>query len=216
MEVKYLKSYVRDAIDVPRVMDLAGVPLTPIAHANWSGTYPYCPEAAFRIAANSHAFLLHYKVTEDTVRARYGTDNGKVWTDSCVEFFSQPAGDDIYYNLECNCVGTVLLGAGADRHDRERANAGTLASIQRWASLGRRPFEETVGERTWEVALIVPFTAFFKHRLRSVAGKVVRANFYKCGDELPRPHFLSWNPIQLPRPDFHCPAFFGELSIQSE
>lgn len=216
MEVKYLKSLVRDAVDVPRVMDLAGVPFTPIAHANWSGGYPYCPEAAFRIAANSHSFLLHYKVTEDSVRARYGADNGKVWTDSCVEFFSQPAGDDIYYNLECNCVGTVLLGAGAERHNRERANAGTLASIQRWASLGRRPFEEICGARSWEVALIVPFTAFFKHRLRSVAGKVVRANFYKCGDELRQPHYLSWNPIQLPGPDFHCPAFFGELSVQSE
>ena len=25
----------------------------------------------------------------------------------------------------------------------------------------------------------------------------IRANFYKCGDELQKPHFLSWNPIKI-------------------
>ncbi|WP_449033796.1 carbohydrate-binding family 9-like protein, partial [Prevotella sp.] len=24
-------------------------------------------------------------------------------------------------------------------------------------------------------------------------------------------HFLSWNPIDLPAPDFHRPDFFGEI-----
>lgn len=216
MEVQYLKSIVRDAIDVPSVMNLAGIPFSSISHANWKDAYPYCPEVKFRVAANSLSFFLHFQVTEDSIRARYGTDNGKVWTDSCVEFFSQPTDDGIYYNLECNCIGTVLLGAGVGRNNREHANAETLGSIQRWASLGRRPFEEKRGRTTWEVALIVPFAAFFKHRIRVMEGRTIKANFYKCGDELAQPHFLSWNPIQLPNPDFHCPEFFGELSVLSE
>ncbi|WP_407933754.1 carbohydrate-binding family 9-like protein, partial [Bacteroides cellulosilyticus] len=43
------------------------------------------------------------------------------WEDACVEFFSIPAGDGIYYNVECNCVGTLLIGAGGGRSNREHA-----------------------------------------------------------------------------------------------
>jgi len=45
-------------------------------------------------------------------------------------------------------------------------------------------------------------------------GKTMRANFYKCGDKLQTPHFLSWAPIDLPKPKFHCPEFFGELVFE--
>ena len=38
-------------------------------------------------------------------------------------------------------------------------------------------------------------------------------NFYKCGDATEMPHYLSWNPIQTERPDFHRPEFFGELYL---
>ena len=42
----------------------------------------------------------------------------------------------------------------------------------------------------------------------------MKANFYKCGDRLKQQHYLSWNPIDLPRPNFHCPEFFGELTFE--
>ncbi|WP_350005689.1 carbohydrate-binding family 9-like protein, partial [Phocaeicola dorei] len=45
-------------------------------------------------------------------------------------------------------------------------------------------------------------------------GMVVRANFYKCGDELQKPHFLSWSPIKIEKPDFHRPDFFGLLEFE--
>ena len=45
-------------------------------------------------------------------------------------------------------------------------------------------------------------------------GKEIKANFYKCGDELQTPHFLSWNPIQIEQPDFHRPDFFGTLEFE--
>jgi hypothetical protein len=40
------------------------------------------------------------------------------------------------------------------------------------------------------------------------------ANFYKCGDELPTPHFLSWNPIEWKEPSFHRPEQFGKLIFE--
>ena len=43
--------------------------------------------------------------------------------------------------------------------------------------------------------------------------QTLRANFYKCADKTKRPHFVSWRPIDLPKPDFHCPQFFGEITL---
>ncbi|MBP3775310.1 MAG: hypothetical protein ILA34_08170 [Bacteroidaceae bacterium] len=213
MNIKQIKSIVRSAADVPVVLDRVEIPFVKIGQVNWPDSFPYKPDVEFRMAYNDLSLLLHFRVRELIVRAVYGKDNGQVWTDSCVEFFSVPAGDGIYYNLECNCIGTVLLAAGPHRENREHAGPDTLGSIQRWASLGRAPFEEKAAPVLWEVALIVPYTAFFKHRIRSVRGKTIKANFYKCGDELRTPHFLSWNPIRLEKPNFHCPEFFGELTF---
>ena len=56
---------------------------------------------------------------------------------------------------------------------------------------------ERVGECAWEVALVIPYSAFFLHDITSLDGKTLRANFYKCGDKLQTPHFLSWNPWMM-------------------
>ena len=198
---------------IPALLDQEKIGFQPVATVNWE-EYPYCPSVQFRLAHTGDSLLLHFKVREASVRAVAPADNGRVWEDSCVEFFSVPAGDGVYYNLECNCAGTLLVGAGAAREGRQRAPQEVLDRVQRWASLGREPFAERVGTCGWEVALVVPLSTFFLHRLDSLAGRSIRANFYKCGDLLQTPHFLSWNPIELPKPDFHCPQFFGQLHFE--
>ena len=198
---------------LPELLDEERIGFQPIGHVNWSA-YPYKPKVAFRIAHTDDAILLHFNVKEASVRARYSNDNDAVWTDSCVEFFSVPAADGIYYNFECNCIGTILVGAGEARANREHAPQELMAGVQRWSSLGREPFDERVEEVSWDVALIIPYTVFFKHNITSLDGKVVKANFYKCGDELQTPHFLSWNPIEIEKPDFHRPDFFGTLEFE--
>ena len=47
-----------------------------------------------------------------------------------------------------------------------------------------------------------------------IRDREIKANFYKCGDELQTPHFLSWNPIKIENPDFHRPDFFGTLEFE--
>lgn len=198
---------------IPALLDREEIDFQPLATVNWP-EYPYCPSVQFRIAHTGDSLLLHYKVDEASVRAVAPADNGRVWEDSCVEFFSMPAGDDVYYNLECNCAGTLLVGGGVGRKDRPHASQEVLDRVQRWASLGRLPFEERIGECHWEVALIVPASTFFLHDLKNFTGCDVRANFYKCGDLLQTPHFLSWNPIGLEKPNFHSPQFFGLLHFE--
>lgn len=213
MKVKKIAKLIQDAQDIPALLDNENIACQPINIVNWK-TYPYQPEVAFRIAHTDDAILLHYIVTENSVRAKYGEDNGSVWTDSCVEFFSIPAGDEIYYNLECNCIGTILLAAGPERNNREHASKEVTKQVKRWASLGREPFEERIGTCTWEVALLIPYAVFFKHTIKSLDGMGINCNFYKCGDELQTPHFLSWNPIHTENPDFHRPDFFGLLEFE--
>lgn len=214
LRVKKILVEAPQAEAVPALLDREQVPFQPIEEVNWAEAYPYRPRVEFRIAHTADAFLLHFRVTEASVAAVAGGDNGPVWEDACVEFFSMPAGDDIYYNVECNCAGTLLIGAGSSPSGRQHASKEVLESVSRWSSLGREAFSERVGECSWQVALVIPYSAFFLHDLHSLDGKEIRANFYKCGDKLQTPHFLSWNPIRLPRPNFHCPPFFGLLKIE--
>ena len=101
--------------DVSALMDKAGVQTNVIGTINWAA-FPYRPAVKFRIAHTGSTILLHYTVGERMTRAVYGDDLGQVWTDSCVEFFSSPADDGCYYNLETNCIGTHRRMAAEPRH----------------------------------------------------------------------------------------------------
>ncbi len=83
-----------------------------------------------------------------------------------------------------------------------------LASIRRRSSLGDRPFGLRREPTRWELRLDIPASVF---GLPAFPGLEARGNFYKCGDLLPEPHFLSWAPIATPRPDFHRPEFFDKM-----
>lgn len=212
LKVKKIIAGSVQANTVPVLMDKENVMFQPVDVVNWD-TYPYRPDVSFRIAYTDNAILLHYKVKEKSVRGHYGKDDDPVYTDSCVEFFISPAGDEVYYNFECNCVGTILQGGGKPG-DRDRATPSVMNQIDRWSSLGRTPFEERTDVNEWEVALVIPFTTFYKHDISSLQGKAIRANFYKCGDELSTPHFVSWNPIAVETPNFHLPEYFGTLLFE--
>lgn len=196
--------------EIPGWLDSLKEEFQTIGTVNWA-EYPYRPEAAFRIVATDRGFVVNYRVREQSVAAVAQGDCGPVWEDSCVEFFSSPADDGVYYNVECNCVGTILVAAGKDRHERTFAPKEVLESVERWASLGRENFEERTGETEWQVVLLIPYSVYFQHEIKQVEGMKIRANFYKCGDHLQTPHFLSWNPIEVEQPDFHRPEHFGTL-----
>ena len=212
LQVSKLTAVGVSAAQVPALLDDHHIPFQPIDQVNWTA-YPYAPQVEFRIAHTGDYLLLHFRVTEASVRAVAAEDNGRVWEDSCVEFFIQTDEQQpLYYNIECNCAGTLLIGHGV-RGNRTHAEKAVMDSVQRWSSLGRTPFEERVGACSWELVEVIPVSALFGDTVDRLDGKVWRANFYKCGDLLQTPHFLSWNPIDLPEPCFHCPDFFGQITF---
>ena len=179
-----------------------------IACLNWPEAFPYRPEASFDISHDGDALHLHFRVKEDAVRAVCAADGDHAWEDSCVEFFFDPHGDGTYYNLECTCTGQIYLCRGKERHGREMLPEWALSAISRRCSLGREPFGLREAPTEWEVELDIPAAVF---GLDTFTGLRARGNFYKCGDKLPVPHYLSWAPIATPRPDFHRPEYFEEL-----
>lgn len=211
--VKKLTTEGLTARQLPQVLDENCVEWHAIDCLNWQ-EFPYRPKVSVRMAHNGKTLLLHYRVDEQSVAAVAAGDNGRVWEDACCEFFCSPADDGLYYNLECNCVGILLLASGPERENREKAPAEVLQQIGRWSSLGRKSFSERIGQTHWELALVVPAKCFFRHKIDNLSGMRCMGNFYKCGDRLKEPHFLSLYPIRLPRPDFHRPDFFGPILFE--
>lgn len=209
--IKSLQNIKTDQI--PSLFQEAGIKYIRIENVNWPAAYPYCPQMELGIAHTGNAILLHYRVKEQSVRAVAQQDQDHIWEDSCAEFFCSPMADGLYYNFECNCTGKLLMAVGAGRTDREQAAASVMQQIDRWASLGNTPFDTRKEETVWEIALRIPVTAFFRHNIKNLSGLRMTGNFYKCGDKLPVPHFISWNPITTDKPDFHRPEYFGMLEF---
>ena len=80
---------------IPALLDQEKIDFQPVATVNWE-EFPYRPSVQFRLAHTDDSLLLHFQVREASVRATAPADNGRVWEDSCVEFFSVPAGDGVY------------------------------------------------------------------------------------------------------------------------
>ncbi|MGN0068514.1 MAG: carbohydrate-binding family 9-like protein [Prevotella sp.] len=210
--IKFLPVSIAAASLVPNAFDAAGVEWQSICCVNWK-EYPYCPEVRFRVAHDGKNIYVQYEVHEQTVRALADSDNGRVWEDACCEFFLAVS-PDAYYNMECSCAGKLLVAWGHDRSNRETAPIDIVEKVDRWTSLGTDTFAEKETDGPWQLALSIPVGIFFKDHVDGLSGKVYRGNFYKCGDGLRNPHFVSWNPIDVPAPDFHRPDHFGALRFE--
>jgi hypothetical protein len=177
---------------------------------NWTD-FPVKPEVRFKIGYGEKEIFLKYYVHESSIKAEMTSPNQNIWEDSCVEFFVSPAGDGQYYNFEFNPIGTTLMAVGSSRDGRVFAGKDIISEIRKLASMEIKPFPEKTGDFFWTLTLAIPVQIFFNHKIKDLKDKIFHANFYKCGDKLSTPHFLSWNPIETEKPDFHRPEYFGKI-----
>lgn len=185
-------------------------PKHPVAHVPWR-TYSYQPSVFFSLAHSGDCLLLKYFVTEQNIRATVTQVNGPVWEDSCVECFL--AFDETgYYNFEFNCIGTALVGFGRAKSNRQLLPESLVKTLLFQAQLRNT----ADGEIQWELTVVIPLAVFLYHPLSSLHGRSCRVNFFKCGDRLPKPHYLSWKNIVCEEPDFHRPEAFGAAQFGAE
>lgn len=175
--------------------------------------YPYKPRVEFRIGHAQNLILLKFNVTENSIGASETRINGKVHLDSCVEFFISVDGTN-YYNFEFNCIGIPHVSWGPGRQDRQPLPPETVKLIQIRSSLGNDPIPVKNGLISWELCALIPTICFLHDKGITFDGLTGNANFYKCGDNLPEPHFLSWNLIGTAEPDFHRPEYFGKIDFE--
>jgi hypothetical protein len=184
-----------------------------IGHQNWVDAEDI--NVTFTIGHDGTNIYLSYLVEEPQIRAVNTEFNSPVWEDSCVEFFFAPGGDgEHYYNFEFNAIGTVLCAYGKDRHQREHLPESVLSLVETIPSLGKEPIEGIMGKTRWGLEVRIPVKALIHNRIEDLSGMEAKGNFYKCGDKLDHPHYLSWEPVRTSNPNFHLPVHFGLLSFQ--
>jgi len=184
-----------------------------IDQVNWPDAFPEKPEVSVEISNSQDRLFLKYTVKGEQLRAVTTKDQGPVWEDSCVEFFCQVPGDMHYMNFETNCIGAMVGSRRLARDkDVQPLPPEEMEQIQRKCSFPREAFEEKDGLFEWTVELAIPLKLIFREKKPAFPLKL-KANFYKCADKTKKPHFVSWQPIPLPKPDFHCPQYFGEIEL---
>lgn len=207
--IRPILSNVTDRPTFSQLSDLMiNVPWNWLGHSNWSELYPYIPQVRFKLGYTQHALILQFDVEEEQLRGHHSEANENVWEDSCVEFFVSFDGCNTYYNIEFNLIGSGLIGYGpADKTLRNRLSSAEIESVQSYSAIERR----SGSDKRWSIIEVIPLTVFKFDKISALKGERIHGNFYKCGDHLKNPHFLSWNQIDNATPNFHLPQFFGEL-----
>ena len=183
-----------------------------VCENNWPKEAPYTPDCNGSIARTASHLAVMFHVRGLDLRATQIKDNGRSWEDSCCEFFVTDPYDGTYYNFELTCIGSLLSSKRKSRLDSVLREKEDVARVIRHSSLAHEETEISDRIFSWTVAMLIPYDLIGIDRDNVPVS--VRGNFYKCGDLTAHPHFLSWNPIGTPKPDFHRPEYFGELILR--
>ena len=174
----------------------------------WPAVNDYRPLTCAWLGTDGTSLFVYMETNETNLRAET-REFGHVHTDSCMEFFfsPEPASSPQYLNFELNSIGGMYLAIGTERHVRTKLPEENYRELFK--------VKTAVHEKGWNLEYRVPlsFLKKFFTSLELKPGHLMRGNFYKCGDNTARPHFGCWSPIDLPKPDFHCPEFFGNLIL---
>jgi hypothetical protein len=176
----------------------------------WPQTgHDFCPVTTAKMAVCDDCLFVYMETNETEIRVKEKDFSGLVYTDSCMELFlmPDPGNSSQYLNWEFNPAGSMYLAIGThrfDRHDVRDDNYRELFQVK-----------TVTHNNGWNLEYRIPlvFLRCCFPSLKLKKGHVMRGNFYKCGDKTARPHFGCWSPIELPKPDFHCPGFFGDLIL---
>ncbi len=207
----------------------------PLAIQPWGEKFPSKTEGSVQIEYSEQCIKLEYKVSADEFLGRYKNYMDPVYTDSCAEMFIT-FDEEHYYNLEFGILGGKLCGCKEIRSKRGIDIPQELADLISVQSELYRECEKIVqcyppqGEQysednplykeepglQWVLRVIIPIEFFQYPKIESLKGLSARANFYLCGDDLTKPHYLAWAPIpEGDGPNYHQPQFFKEIKFIS-
>ncbi|MEQ8878562.1 MAG: carbohydrate-binding family 9-like protein [Cyclobacteriaceae bacterium] len=187
---------------------------------NYMGDKPdHFPETSAKVRYDEDHIYVIFQVHDRYIRAIAKETNGRVYQDSCVEFFFSP-GEDVdrgYFNFEANCKGVFLF----QYHPGSDGSKGSFTQeeydqITISHSLERDVEVESSEPETWTLEYKIPYSILSNYIPvdKPKPGVIWRANFYKCADKTSHPHWLTWAPVDHPTPNFHLPEYFGQLTFE--
>ena len=181
------------------------------------------PSTRAKLLYDDMGVYVLFRVADRYVRCAQTQHQSHVYRDSCVEFFVQPKPGAGYFNIEFNCVGTMLLyymanpprGPSGKLEGYRELPPEELATIREQHSLPDELPQEIAEPVEWWLEYFVPNALLERYvgPLGAPGQRRWRANFYKCGDETSHPHWASWAPIE--RLDFHQPDHFAPLTFEA-
>jgi len=168
----------------------------------------YKPKVYADISWDESGYSLKFTAYEENALATQTKHNTPVHKDSCMEFFVQfdPENEERYFNFEANPNGAMYCAFGKSRHEYAHISPAVIDTFS---------IKTNIFQDRWELEYKIPVNFIKSHipTYQHKEGHIIRANFYKCGDDMPSPHYACWSKIDLMAPDFHCPQFFGQLML---
>ena len=153
---------------------------------------------------------VNLRAREEHIRCEETGALPMICNDSCLEFFIRPTESMAYFNFEFNLACGLWLGHGLNVNDLVRLVVSDEKEL-----FNPQSYRTDDG---WGITFHVPFT-FIQHffpDFKAYEGLQFYGNCYKCGDLTVQEHYLSWNPIELPKLTFHAPQFFGRMILGGE
>ena len=184
--------------------DWSDVPVLKIDDVLWTEDYGIRGQG--QLCYSDEALFVHLSATEKDIRAVNTEPLSPIYEDSCLEFFFQVPDSPNYFNFEMNPNGCLCAQFGPEKTDRidiVRDDATEYFDIHT--------------DRTadgWEVYYKIPLKFFQLFYPDYQFQGELAANYYKCGNKTVHKHYLSWAPIDLPSPNFHCPEYFGVIKFE--
>ena len=183
-------------------------PIVEIANNTWN--YPYAPRMTAKMTyITDKGIVVRLECFEKEPFTRYTKPYDPVYTDSCMECFFNLCPEKIkdYINLETNSNGAYIFSFGPGRGD-VRTHFGPKLGITPEVKI-------TKTDASWIADIVIGNDAlcavYGDFEVKS--GHTFIANFYKCGQDGDNPHFITWNKVETPKPDFHRPEFFGTVIV---
>lgn len=180
----------------------------------WNSENTLSCSAAFAISHFDQGIHLRFSVTEPFLKAKKRKINGEVHKDNCVEFFIAFGQEANYYNFEFNCLGSLKAAYGKGRLHRRFLPAEVLKEVESNISICIDNLSAAKPVK-WDITIVLPVSVFCYTNIQFLSGVDCSVNFAKCGDNLPKPHFLSWVEIISEKPDFHQPASFRKVKFDT-
>ena len=178
------------------------------------------PKVSFSGYWNEKGIGGRFDVEDNSILAECTEDMSSIWNDSCVEIFLKPQNMVGHFGFEFNSIGklyacyikneTLIDGKFKESFP---CTIDDCSLVKRNSLFKKKIFPERIEKTNWWVDFFIPIILLQKYfgEFSFHTNSKLRANFYKCGDKLQNPHWLSWNKID--ELNFHKEQCFGEITL---